>query len=75
MHAAMALVSIVHRIGKEAFLAELNKVVALEDSDAEREAFADRLLSTLASEAQEYFALFYRGLTAEDLARVLPGRR
>jgi hypothetical protein len=75
MDAAMALVSIVHRIGKEAFLAELNKVVALEDSDTEREAFADRLLSTPASETQEYFALFYRGLTAEDLARVLPGWR
>ena len=73
MNAAMALVSIVHRIGKEAFLAELNKVVALEDSATEREAFADRLLSTPSSEAQEYF-LFYRGLTAEDLARVFPGR-
>jgi hypothetical protein len=70
----MALVSIVHRIGKEAFLAELDKVVALEDSDVEREAFADRLLSTPASETQEYFALFYRGLTADDLARVFPGR-
>jgi len=74
MDAAMALVSIVHRIGKEAFLAELDKVVALEDSDVEREAFADRLLSIPASETQEYFALFYRGLTADDLARVFPGR-
>jgi hypothetical protein len=74
MDATMALVSIVHRNGKEAFLAELNKVVVLEDSDTEREAFADRLLSMPASETQEYFALFYRGLTAGDLARVFPGR-
>jgi hypothetical protein len=74
MDAPMALVSIVHRIGKEAFLAELDKVVALEDSDTEREAFVDKLLSTPASETQEYFALFYRGLTADDLARVFPGR-
>jgi hypothetical protein len=74
MDAAMALVSIVHRIGKEALLAELDKVVAPEDSDAEREAFADGLLSTPAGETQEYFALFYRGLTADDLARVFPGR-
>lgn len=73
MDAAMALVSIVHRIGKEAFLAELNKIV-VEESDTEREAFADGLLSTPASEAQEYFTLFYRGLTADDLARVFPGR-
>lgn len=74
MDASMALVSIVHRIGKEVFLAELNKVVAVEDSDTEREAFADGLLSVPASEAQEYFALFYRGLTADDVARVFPGR-
>lgn len=74
MDATMALVSIVHRIGKEAFLTELNKVVALEDSDTEREAFADRLLSTPASETQEHFSLFYRGLTADDLARVFSGR-
>jgi len=72
--AAMALVSVVHRIGKEAFWAELNKVVALEDSDAARERFADRLLSTPSGETQQYFALFYRGLTTDDLARVFPGR-
>jgi hypothetical protein len=72
LDATMALISILHRIGKEAFLVELNKVVGLEDSDARREAFADRLLSTTASETQEYFALFYRGLTADDLARVFP---
>jgi hypothetical protein len=69
----MALGSIVHRIGKEAFMAELNKVVTVEDSDTEREAFADGLLSVPVSESQEYFALFYRGLTADDLARVFPG--
>lgn len=73
MEASMAMVSIVHRIGKDALLAELNKLAMLEDSASEREAFADRLLSTPAGEAQEYFTLFYRGLTPEDLARVFPG--
>jgi hypothetical protein len=73
MDATMAMVSIVHRIGKDAFLAELDKFPTLEDSASEREALADRLLSVKASEAQEYFALFYRGLTADDLARLSPG--
>ena len=62
-------ITIVHRIGKDAFLAELDKIATLEDSASEREAFADRLLSTPAGEAEEYLALFYRGLTPEDLAR------
>jgi hypothetical protein len=74
MDVFMALVSIVHRIGKDAFLTELDKIAALEDSASEREALADRMLSVQASEVQEYFDLFYRGLTAADLAQVFPGR-
>ena len=74
MDATMALVSILQRIGKDAFLVELDKIAAAEDSASAREALADRLLSVQASEVQEYFGLFYRGLTADDLAQVFPGR-
>lgn len=70
MDAAMALLSIVHRIGRDAFLAELDKVVLPEEPREDREAFADEILSKPASVAEEYFASFYRGLTPEDMAQV-----
>ncbi len=72
MDAMMALLSIAHRIGRDAFLAEFDKV-AWEEPREEREAFTDELLSKPASAAEEYFASFYRGLTPEDVERVLPG--
>lgn len=72
MDAAMALVSIAHRIGRDAFLAELDKV-ASEELREDWEAFAEEILSKPASTAEEYFASFYRGLTPDDVARVFPG--
>lgn len=72
--ASMALVSMVHRLGKEAFVAELAKVSPPEEPVRVREAFAERFLSVPESEAREYFGWFYRGLTSEDLARLFGGR-
>lgn len=69
MDAMMALLSIAHRIGRDAFMAELDKV-ASEEPREEWEAFADELLSKPASAAEEYFASFYRGLTPDDVAQV-----
>lgn len=71
--AAMALVSIAHRVGRDAFLAELDEIATQEPAQ-ERKAFAERFLSVPESRAREYFGWFYRGLTAEDLARVFPAR-
>lgn len=73
MDAAMALVSIAHRIGRDAFVTELDKIVSLEEPREAREAFADEILSKPASIAEEYFASFYRGLTPGDVAQVFPG--
>jgi hypothetical protein len=67
--AAMALVSIAHRIGRDAFMAELGKVVTSEEPVQERETFVERFFSVPESRAREYFGWFYRGLTSEDLAR------
>jgi hypothetical protein len=71
--AAMALVSIAHWVGRDTFMAELDKI-ATQESAQERRAFAERFFSVPESRAREYFGWFYRGLTAEDLARVFPAR-
>ncbi len=74
MEAAMALVSIAHRIGRDAFLAELDRIVSPEEPGEARDAFTEGILSQPASVAEEYFASFYRGLTPDDLARMFSGR-
>lgn len=71
--ATMTLVSIAHRIGRDAFGAELDKVVLPEESREARKAFVDAILSQPVSAAEDYFALFYRGLTPDDVAQVFPG--
>jgi hypothetical protein len=67
--AAMALVSIAHRIGRDAFVVELGRIATPEESAQEREAFAERFFSVPESKAREYFGWFYRGLAPEDLAQ------
>jgi hypothetical protein len=73
-HASMALVSVSHRIGRDALLTELDKIGRPEEPRRERVAVADDILATPAGEAEEYFALFYRGLIPDDLARAFLGR-
>lgn len=72
--AAMALVSIAHRIGRDAFMAELGKIVIPDEPAQEREPFAERFFSVPEGRAREYFGWFYRGLTPEDLARAFSAR-
>jgi len=64
----MALLSISHRIGREALIE-----VFAETSMTKEEAVtaADNILAQPAEAAEEYFALFFRSLTAEDLGRIL----
>jgi hypothetical protein len=69
MHAAMALLSVAHRIGRDALLAEFDKVANPAEPKEAPEAIADDLLAQPVSKAEEYFALFYRGLTPDDVAR------
>lgn len=70
----MALISIGHRIGRDALIAEFEKAappdVPAAESKQEIEAAADRILSQPAHVAEEYFALFYRHLTPEDITSV-----
>jgi hypothetical protein len=70
----MALIGVAHRIGREAVLAEFEKGAEPDDPREDMEALAGDLLAKPLEGVQEYFALFYRGLTPDDLARVLPGR-
>jgi len=69
----MALVSVAHRIGREALVAELERVGGPDEAPAAAERIAEETLSRPASQAEEFFALFYRGATDEDLARALGG--
>jgi hypothetical protein len=73
-HASMALVSVGYRIGRDALLTEFDKIGRPEEPREERKAVADDILATPVGEAEEYFALFYRGLIPDDLARA-PLRR
>lgn len=68
MDPMMALLSIGHRIGREALLAEFEKVASPEESPAQREAAVEAILSQPVDYAENHFQLFYRGLSAEDLA-------
>jgi hypothetical protein len=71
----MALIGVAHRIGREDLLAEFEKGAAPDESRDEMEALADDLLAKPLEDVQEYFALFYRGLTEADVAQMFPGRR
>jgi hypothetical protein len=73
-HASMALVSVAHRIGRDALLAEFEKVAKPQELEEAREGTADDLLAQPTSKAEEYFALFYRGLGPGDVARMFSGR-
>ena len=72
--AIIAMLSIAHRIGRDALVAEFDKVASPEESRKSLEAAADQILARPASLAEEYFASFYRGLTPDDVAQVFPGR-
>jgi hypothetical protein len=65
----IALVGVAHRIGREALLAEFDKAAARDDPRGARESLADELLARSIESVHEYFALFYRGPTPDDLAR------
>lgn len=70
MDLMMALLSIGHRLGREALRAELAKVDSPQEPPASREAAVEAILSKPADYAQAHFQLFYRGFNAAD---VIPG--
>jgi hypothetical protein len=67
MPATMALAAVAHRIGQDALLAEFAKVSGLADLGDAQEDLVDTLLASPASVYEEYFALFFRGLTSDDM--------
>jgi hypothetical protein len=70
-HAAMALLSIAHRIGRKTLMAELQKAgPQTAEQQESRESIADEILAASPRRAEEYFASFYRGLNAGDIARL-----
>jgi len=67
-HAAMSLLSIAHRIGRDALLTEFQSAgPQTARQQRQREGMADDILTTSPRKAEEYFALFYRGLMPEDI--------
>ena len=70
----MALVSIAHRIGRDGLVAELEKHLA-PDRPQDVDLVANETFCIPASEAEEYFGLFYRGLRPGDLSRMTEGMR
>lgn len=72
-HPLFALVSVAHHIGREAVVAKLTEAAPQDETQEKIEAIADELFARSASQAQEFFALFYRGMTPEDMARLLGG--
>jgi hypothetical protein len=70
----MAFVGVAQRIGREALLAEFEKAAAADDAREDLEAMVDRVLARSIEDVQEYFELFYRGPTPDDLERSVPGR-
>lgn len=64
----MALLSISHRIGREALIDVLSETSMTEEQAVTA---ADNILARPAKVAEEYFALFFRGLISEDLGRFL----
>lgn len=68
--ALMALVGVAHRIGREAVLAEFEKGFSPDEPREGVESLVDDLLARPVKEMEEYFALFYRGVTPDDMARI-----
>jgi hypothetical protein len=67
----IALLGVVHRIGREAFVAELEKAVPPGRSREEIESLVDRWLAQPVSLVKEHFTLFYHGLGSDEVERVL----
>ncbi len=67
----MALISIAHRIGRQAFMVELDKTLSPKNTPQVRESLVNQLLAAPLDQAQEYFATFYRGLKPDELAQGL----
>jgi hypothetical protein len=63
----LALVSVAHRIGRDALVAELSALIP-DDRPPSAEDMADSLLSRPVADAEAYFELFHQGLRPEDLA-------
>lgn len=65
--AAMALTAVAQRIGRDALIAEFNKMSASDVEMETLETTADGFLTYPPSKVQEYFELYYRGLRSDDL--------
>jgi hypothetical protein len=63
----LALVSVAHRIGRDALVVELSALIP-DDRPPSAEDMANSLLDRTTADAEAYFALFHHGLRPEDLA-------
>ena len=69
----MAIAAIGHRIGREALSAEIARVMPATRPPEEAKATADQILARTARDVEEYFSLYFRGPTHEDIAQAMKG--
>jgi len=69
----MAIAAIGHRIGREALSAEIARVLPASRPPEEAGTVADQILARTASDVEEYFSLYLRGPTPEDIAEATKG--
>lgn len=67
----LAASGIAHRIGREAVFAELRQRAPAEEDDEALEGVVERLMSHSLHDVEEYFALYYRGFTLDDVSGTL----
>jgi hypothetical protein len=72
--ALMAVAAIGHRIGREGLAQILAGAAPSGESPEEIEKLAEGMLRVAVHDIQEFFALFYRGITPEDLTDLLNNR-
>ncbi len=69
----MAIAAIGHRIGREALRAEIARVIPASRPPEEADVMADQILARTPSDVEEYFSLYLRGPTPEDIAQATEG--
>lgn len=65
----MAIAAIGHRIGREALRAEIARIMPATRPAEEADTWADQILARTPSDVEDYFSLYLRGPTPEDLAQ------
>lgn len=67
----MALISVAQRVGREAFVAEIQAKLSGDFTSVELQSLVEQIFSQPASLAEEHFETFYRGLSQDSVKDLL----